>query len=58
MVLAPDEVEAIFTVSLDDLMRPQTFRRVPWRYEGRDYVVPVFAIKVRRSARSGALPPR
>ena len=45
MVLAPDEVEAIFTVSLDDLMRPQTFRRVPWRYEGRDYVVPVFAIK-------------
>jgi 8-oxo-dGTP pyrophosphatase MutT (NUDIX family) len=45
MMLAPDEVEAIFTVSLDDLMRPETFRRVPWRYEGRNYVVPVFAIK-------------
>jgi 8-oxo-dGTP pyrophosphatase MutT (NUDIX family) len=45
MVLAPDEVEAIFTVSLDELMRPQTLRRVPWRYEGRDYMVPVFAVE-------------
>ncbi len=45
MVLAPDEVEAIFTVSLDELMRAETLRRVPWRYEGRDYMVPVFAVE-------------
>ena len=45
MVLAPDEVEAIFTVSLDELMRADTLRRVPWRYEGRDYMVPVFAVE-------------
>src|SRR5215207_11244463 len=45
MVLAPDEVEEIFTVSLNTLMRPQTFRRMLWRYEGRDYEVPVFAVE-------------
>ncbi len=45
MVLAPDEVEAIFTVSLDELMRAETLRRIPWRYEGRDYMVPVFAVE-------------
>ena len=45
MVLAPDEVEAIFTVSLDELMRAETLHRVPWRYEGRDYMVPVFAVE-------------
>ena len=44
MVLAPDEVEAIFTVSLDELMAPQTFRRVLWRRDGRDYEVPVFTV--------------
>jgi 8-oxo-dGTP pyrophosphatase MutT (NUDIX family) len=44
MVLAPDEVEAIFTVSLDELMAPETFRRVLWSRDGRDYVVPVFAV--------------
>src|ERR671912_413656 len=42
MVLAPDEVEAIFTVSLDELMSPETLRRVPWRRDGRDYQVPIF----------------
>ena len=45
MVLAPDEVEAIFTVSLDELMAPETFRRVLWRRDGRDYEVPVFAVQ-------------
>src|ERR671917_2700285 len=45
LVLAPDEVEAIFTVSLDELMHPETLRRVPWRYEGREYMVPVFAVE-------------
>ena len=44
MVLAPDEVEEIFTVSLEELFSPQTFRRVLWRREGRDYEVPVFAV--------------
>lgn len=45
MVLAPDEVEEIFTVSLDTLTAPETFRKVLWRYEGRDYEVPVFAVE-------------
>jgi 8-oxo-dGTP pyrophosphatase MutT (NUDIX family) len=50
MILAPDEVEAIFTVSLDELMSPEILRRVPWRRDGRDYRVPVFAV--------GGSPPR
>ena len=45
MVLAPDEVEEIFTVSLNTLTAPETFRKVLWRYEGRDYEVPVFAVE-------------
>ncbi len=45
MVLAPDEVEAIFTVSLEELMSPGTFRKVPWRRDGRDYLVPAFAVE-------------
>jgi 8-oxo-dGTP pyrophosphatase MutT (NUDIX family) len=45
LVMAPDEVEAIFTVSLDELMSPETFRRVPWARDGRDYMVPVFAVE-------------
>src|SRR3712207_1036757 len=45
LVMAPDEVEAIFTVSLDELMSPETFRRVPWTRDGRDYMVPVFAVE-------------
>jgi len=44
MVLAPDEVEEIFTVSLSTLAAPEAFRRVLWSYEGRDYEVPVFAV--------------
>jgi hypothetical protein len=43
--MAPDEVEAIFTVSLDELMSHETFRRVPWARDGRDYMVPVFAVE-------------
>ena len=43
LVLAPDEVEEIFTVSLETLTAPETLRKVPWTYEGRDYEVPVFA---------------
>ena len=45
MVLAPDEVEEIFTVSLDELLSPKTFRRVIWRRGGRDYEVPIFAVE-------------
>jgi 8-oxo-dGTP pyrophosphatase MutT (NUDIX family) len=44
MVIAPDEVEEIFTVSLNDLLAPETFRRALWRRDGRDYEVPVFAV--------------
>jgi 8-oxo-dGTP pyrophosphatase MutT (NUDIX family) len=45
MVLAPDEVEEIFTVSLSTLTAPETFRKVLWRRDGRDYQVPVFALE-------------
>ncbi len=44
LVLAPDEVEEIFMVSLQELMSSETFRRVLWRRDGRDYEVPVFAV--------------
>src|ERR671916_83847 len=45
MILAPDEVEEIFTVSLSTLAAQETFRRVLWRRDDRDYEVPVFAIE-------------
>lgn len=45
LVLAPDEVEEIFTVSLKTLCAPETLRRVLWRYEGHEYEVPVFAVE-------------
>ena len=45
LVLHPDEVEEIFTVSLDELMSPETFRKTLLRRDGRDYEVPVFAVK-------------
>src|SRR3712207_759380 len=45
MVLAPDEVEEIFTVPLKVLTANETFRKVLWRRDGRDYKVPVFAIE-------------
>jgi 8-oxo-dGTP pyrophosphatase MutT (NUDIX family) len=45
MVIAPDEVEEIFTVSLKTLNARETLRKVDWRYEGRDYKVPVFAVE-------------
>ncbi len=44
LVLSPDEVEEIFTVSLETLTAPETLRNVLWRYEGHDYEVPVFAV--------------
>jgi len=45
MVLAPDEVEEIFTVALTTLSAPETFRKVLWRRDGRDYEIPVFALE-------------
>jgi len=45
LVIAPDEVEEIFTVSLDELMSPRTFRKALLRRDGRDYKVPVFAVE-------------
>ena len=54
MVLAPDEVEEIFTVSLEDLLSPNTFRRALWRRDGRDYEVPVFAVEGSRHEIWGA----
>jgi 8-oxo-dGTP pyrophosphatase MutT (NUDIX family) len=45
LVLQPDEVEEIFTVSLDELMSPETFRKALLRRDGRDYEVPVFAVR-------------
>jgi hypothetical protein len=51
MVLAPDEVEEIFTVSLEQLMDPGALRKVIWRRDGRDYEVPVFAVEPDSGAR-------
>jgi 8-oxo-dGTP pyrophosphatase MutT (NUDIX family) len=44
MVLAPDEVEEIFTVSLATLTARHTLRKIHWRHEGREYEVPAFAV--------------
>lgn len=44
LTLAPDEVEEIFTVGLDELLLPETYQKVIWRRDGRDYEVPVFAV--------------
>src|SRR5829696_2931453 len=45
LVLAPDEVEEIFTVSLSTLTANETFRKMLWRRDDRAYEVPVFAIE-------------
>ena len=45
MTLDPEEVEEIFYVSLEELMSPEAFKRLVWRWEdGRYYEVPVFAV--------------
>ncbi len=54
MVLAPDEVEEIFTVSVEELLAPETFRKVLWRRDGRDYEVPIFAVEEPRREIWGA----
>src|ERR671917_2387524 len=45
LVLHPDEVEEIFTVSLKELLSPDTLQKALWTREGREYEVPVFAIE-------------
>ena len=44
MVIAPDEVEEIFTVPLSTLADPDTLRTVLWSRDGHEYEVPVFAV--------------
>ena len=44
MVLAPEEVEEIFSVSLEELMSSESFKKVVWRRDGRRCRVPVFAV--------------
>ena len=44
LVLAPEEVEAIFSVSLEELMSPEAFEKVVWEREGRPHEVPIFAV--------------
>ena len=44
LALAPEEVEAIFSVSLEELMSPGAFEKVVWEREGRPHEVPLFAV--------------
>ena len=44
LVLAPEEVEAIFSISLKELMSPGSLRKAVWEREGRPHEVLVFAV--------------
>jgi 8-oxo-dGTP pyrophosphatase MutT (NUDIX family) len=44
LAMAPEEVEAIFSVSLEELMSPEAFKKVAWEREGRLHEVPIFAV--------------
>jgi len=55
LVMAPEEVEEIFSVPLAELMSPKALKEVVWEREGRLYEVRVFAVG---GYRSGAPPPR
>ena len=44
LALAPEEVEAIFSVSLEELMSPGSLEKVVWEREGRPHEVPLFAV--------------
>ena len=43
MILDPEEVEEIFSISLEELMSPESFKKVVWKRDGRLCEVPVFA---------------
>lgn len=45
LTLDPEEVEAIFSVSIEKLMSPDSFKKVIWEREGRPHEVPVFAVE-------------
>jgi 8-oxo-dGTP pyrophosphatase MutT (NUDIX family) len=45
LALAPEEVEAIFSVSLDELMSPEAFKQVVWKREGRPHEVTIFTVE-------------
>jgi 8-oxo-dGTP pyrophosphatase MutT (NUDIX family) len=45
LILDPEEVEAIFSVSLKRLMSPEAFKKVVWEREGRPHEVPIFAVE-------------
>lgn len=47
LVLDPEEVEAIFSVSLEELMSPGSFKKVVWERDGRPHEVPIFAVEGR-----------
>ncbi|MDQ3913218.1 MAG: CoA pyrophosphatase [Actinomycetota bacterium] len=42
--LAPEEVEAVFSVSLEELMSPEVLEKVVWERDGSLYEVPIFAV--------------
>jgi 8-oxo-dGTP pyrophosphatase MutT (NUDIX family) len=44
LALEPEEVEAIFSVSLEELMAPEAFKKVVWEREGRPHEVAIFAV--------------
>ncbi len=44
LVLAPEEVEAIFSISIEELMSPGSLRNVVWERDGRPHEVPLFAV--------------
>ena len=44
LALAPEEVEAIFSASLEELMSPEAFKKVVWKRDGRPHEVPIFAV--------------
>ena len=44
LVLAPEEVEAIFSVPLEELMAPGTLKKVVMEREGRWFEAPAFAV--------------
>lgn len=44
LALAPDEVEVIFSVSLEELMSPDALRKDVWERDGRRIEVPHFAV--------------
>jgi 8-oxo-dGTP pyrophosphatase MutT (NUDIX family) len=44
LVMAPEEVEEIFSVPLAELMSPKALKEVLWEREGRLYEVRVFAV--------------